>query len=70
VEVVAVTREGRLFVWNTPAPASEAALPWPGFGRDRRNTRNLASGVSALAPLRGPFDGLAWKIEAILIEFF
>jgi hypothetical protein len=49
-EVVASTREGRLFVWNTPAPATESAIPWQSFGRDRRNTRNLASGVSPLAP--------------------
>jgi hypothetical protein len=37
-------------VWDTPAPATEAAIPWQSFGRDRRNTRNLASGVSPLAP--------------------
>jgi hypothetical protein len=70
VEVVAVTREGRLFVWDTPALATEAALPWPGFGRDRRNTRNLASGVSSLGPERRRFDALWWWIEAYLIRAF
>ncbi len=52
IEVVVVTREGRLFVWDTPARASEKAIPWQGFGRDRRNTRNHESGVSPLAEPR------------------
>jgi hypothetical protein len=50
VEVVAVTREGWLFVWDTPGVASAAALPWAGYGRDRRNTQNLASGVTNVVP--------------------
>lgn len=69
VEVVVITREGHLFIWDTPALATEAALPWPGFGRDRRNTRNLASAVSSLGPERSPFDALWWWIEAFLIHF-
>jgi hypothetical protein len=68
VEVVAATREGRLFVWETPAGASQRGLPWSGFGRDRRNTQNLASGVSPLAPPRESLDGLTWTLEAIAIE--
>jgi len=48
VEVVAATREGRLYVWDTDAPAREASMPWQRFGRDRRNTQNLSSGVSPL----------------------
>lgn len=68
VEVVAHTREGRLFVWDTPAPATEAALPWPGFGRDRRNTQNLASGVSSLAAPVAPSNGLVWALEALRLE--
>ena len=70
VAVVAVTREGRLFVWDTPAAAGEAALPWAGFRRDRRNTGNLDSGVSPLAAPRAPFEAFAWWLEAILIEWF
>ena len=62
-EIVAFTREGNLFVWDTPAPANEAALPWSGFGRDRRNTQNQASGVSALAGPVDALDGLAWTLE-------
>ncbi len=69
IEIVAVTREGRLYVWNTPAPASEAALPWAGFGRDRRNTRNLDSGVSPLAAPRTRIEGIFWQWEAVLIEW-
>jgi hypothetical protein len=64
-ELAALTREGNLFVWDTPARASDAALPWPGFGRDRRNTQNLASGVSSLAGTRDPRAALRWRLEAI-----
>jgi len=65
VEVVATTREGDLFVWDTPAPASVAAIPWQGFGRDRRNTQNLASGVSPLAAPRVPLEKLLWVLTSI-----
>jgi hypothetical protein len=64
IELVAATREGRLYVWDTPAPASETAIPWQGFGRDRRNTQNLASGVSPLAAARTSSESLAWEVEA------
>jgi len=70
VEVVTVTREGRLFAWDTPAAARAEALPWPSFGRDRRNTRNLDSGVSPLAPERSFFERLLWILEAIFLFFF
>jgi hypothetical protein len=70
VEVVASTREGSIFVWDSPAPATASALPWPGFGHDRRNTRNLDSGVGVLAPPRGPFEALGWWIEAFFIDLF
>jgi hypothetical protein len=64
-EVVAFTREGQLFVWDTPAPASEAALPWTGFGRDRRNTQNQASGVPSTAPPVDALAGLGWQLESL-----
>ncbi|MBW2444409.1 MAG: S8 family serine peptidase [Deltaproteobacteria bacterium] len=65
IEVVAVTREGDLFVWNTPAPATDASIPWQGFGRDRRNTQNLSSGVSPLATPREPLESLLWVLQSI-----
>ncbi len=65
IEVVAATREGNLYVWDTPAAATEAAIPWQGFGRDRRNTQNLHSGVSPLAPRPEPGSALAWELEAL-----
>jgi hypothetical protein len=37
LEVVAVTREGFLFVWNTPAPR-DAPREWPSFRHDTRNS--------------------------------
>ena len=37
LEVVAVTREGWLFVWNTPAPKG-SLREWPVFRHDRRNS--------------------------------
>jgi hypothetical protein len=67
-EVVALTREGKLFVWNTPARARVAAIPWQGFGRDRRNTRNLESGVSPLAAPRDWIESVIWAMEAWLIS--
>ncbi len=68
IEVIAATREGRLYVWNTPARATTAAIPWQGFGGDRRNTQNLDSGVSPLAATRSAADGLGWQIEALQQE--
>ncbi len=65
IEIVAITREGNVFVWDTPAPASEAALPWAGFGRDRRNTQNLSSGVSSLAPPVDPKTALDNELRAL-----
>jgi hypothetical protein len=62
-EVIAFTREGNLFVWNTPAPATEPGLQWTSFGRDRRNTQNQASGVSLSAGAVDPLAGLAWVLE-------
>ncbi|RIL04993.1 MAG: hypothetical protein DCC71_11965 [Proteobacteria bacterium] len=65
IEIVAATREGQLFVWDTPAPATAAAMPWAGFGRDRRNTKN---GTAAVSPVAGPVDPLAalgWALESI-----
>ncbi|HXK59475.1 MAG TPA: FG-GAP-like repeat-containing protein [Acidobacteriota bacterium] len=68
IEVVAATREGNLYIWDTPALASETSLPWPGMGRDRRNTQNLNSGVSSLAEPRTLLDALEWMAEAQRIE--
>jgi hypothetical protein len=65
VEVAAMTREGNLFVWDTPGLASAAALPWAGFGRDRRHTQNLSAPVANVAAAVGAFAGLGWTLEAI-----
>jgi Subtilase family len=65
IELVATTREGKLFVWDTPAPATEAALQWAGFGRDRRNTKNTEAQVSNLAAAVDPLAGLGWALESI-----
>lgn len=67
-EIIAFTREGKLFVWDTPAPATEAALPWTSFGRDRRNTQNQTSDVLALAGPVDPLAGLAWVLEHLALE--
>ena len=67
-EVIAFTREGNLFVWNTPAPATEPGLQWTSFGRDRRNTQNQASGVSHTAGPVDPLGGLAWVLENTSLE--
>jgi len=38
LEVVAVTRDGWLYVWDTPTRVSGAALQWPSFRHDVRNS--------------------------------
>ena len=38
LEVVAVTRDGYLWVWHTPTRAGASALVWPSFSHDLRNT--------------------------------
>ncbi|MFB3903124.1 MAG: S8 family serine peptidase [Acidobacteriota bacterium] len=68
VEVVVITREGNLYVWDTPAAATENSLPWPGMGRDRRNTQNLSSGVSSLAQPRSPWESFGWLVESYRIH--
>ncbi len=67
IEVVVATREGRLFVWDTPAPASESAIEWQGFGGDRRNSQNYDLAVSPLAEVPDPLAGLLWTLEDIEI---
>lgn len=67
-EVIAFTREGNLFVWNTPAAATEPGLQWTSFGRDRRNTQNQASGVTHTAGPIDPLAGLAWVLENTELE--
>ncbi|HBZ68710.1 MAG TPA: hypothetical protein DEP35_02745 [Deltaproteobacteria bacterium] len=65
ISVVASSREGNLFVWSTPAPAKASAIPWQGFGRDRRHTKNLSSGVPTTAATPGRFANLIWTLESI-----
>jgi hypothetical protein len=65
IEIVAATREGNLYVWDTPAPATDAAIPWQGFGRDRRNSGNLSSGVSPMATSGDAKQGLLWALESL-----
>jgi hypothetical protein len=65
IEVVAATREGELLVWDTPAPATASAVQWSGYGRDRRNTQNQASGVATAAAATDPLAGLAWALEDV-----
>ena len=65
ISVVASSREGNLYVWNTPAPAKVSAIPWQGFGRDRRHTKNLSSGVLPTAATPDRFAALLWTLESI-----
>ena len=68
IAVVASSREGNLYVWDTPAPAKASAIPWQGFGRDRRHTKNLSSGVLPTAATQDRFAGLIWALESIDLE--
>jgi len=68
IAVVASSREGNLYVWDTPAPAKASAIPWQGFGRDRRHTKNLSSGVLPTAATPDRFAGLVWALESIDLE--
>lgn len=48
VDVVASTREGRLYAWEQPgtlASTGVARVQWPTFARDRHRTGNVNSGV-------------------------
>jgi hypothetical protein len=46
LEVVAATREGNLYVWETPSPAAPGSVQWQGFGADRRNSQNWSLGLA------------------------
>ena len=65
IDIVSITREGKLFVWSTPAAATASAIPWAGFGRDRRHTKNASSGVANVAAATDPLAGLGWSLESI-----
>ena len=41
-ELAVVTREGAIFVWDTPGIASQVS-GWPTYGHDNHNTSNLAT---------------------------
>jgi hypothetical protein len=45
LEVVAATREGNLYVWETPSAAIQGSVQWQGFGADRRNSQNWSLGL-------------------------
>jgi hypothetical protein len=53
LEVVAATREGNLYVWDTPSPAVPGSVQWQGFGADHRNSKNWSAGL-AVPTLSGP----------------
>lgn len=65
IEIVSASREGNLYVWDTPAAATDAAIPWQGFARDRRNSGNLASGVLPTATAGDARQGLLWALESL-----
>lgn len=65
VEIVASSREGKLYVWDTPGQATDRAIPWQGFARDRRNSGNLGSGVSATAVTLDLRAGLIWMLRSV-----
>jgi hypothetical protein len=46
LEVVAATRNGNLYVWDTPSPAVPGSVQWQGFGGDRRNSQNWSAGLA------------------------
>jgi hypothetical protein len=46
LEVVAATRNGNLYVWDTPSPADPGSVQWQGFGADRRNSQNWSAGLA------------------------
>ncbi|MDJ0869353.1 MAG: VCBS repeat-containing protein, partial [Myxococcota bacterium] len=61
-ELAVWTREGGLFVWDTPGIADASAIAWQGFGRDRRNSGNLASDAPVTARPSTWRDGLLWDL--------
>jgi len=65
-EVVAATREGLLFVWETPGLAE--AVAWQGTARDRRNSGNLDSGVPTVAGGSTVGERIAWGLRAVAAD--
>ena len=70
VEVVAITREGTLFAWSTPAWANQT-IQWKGFHHDARNMGNYHT---PLPVQEGPFvlcgapagGGTRWGLSGLL----
>ena len=46
LEVVAATREGNLYIWETPRRRPPGSVQWQGFGGDRRNSKNWSAGLA------------------------
>ena len=51
LEVVAATREGNFYVWETPAPAGAGSVQWQGFGATAATPR------TGLQPRHSPSPG-------------
>ena len=61
IEVVAATREGKLYVWDTPAEDGPDAVQWQGFGHDRRNSGHWGGPAPLMAGAPDPRAALgAW----------
>jgi hypothetical protein len=60
--LVAGTRDGDLFVWSTPTPASAPSGPWPKQHHDLENTSNLGA-PAAPAPVAGLVAPVAAPVE-------
>ena len=57
LEVVAITREGNLFVWDTPARAG-SPVEWGSFRHDARNTGRYSSPAGGRSTAKG---SVTWR---------
>jgi len=68
IEVAATTREGKLYVWDTPAEDGPGAVQWQGFGHDRRNSGHWGSDVPLSAGAPDPRKALEAWLAGIALE--
>jgi hypothetical protein len=71
MEVVAMTREGRLYAWDTPAPfdgAGVKSVQWATLARDRHRSGNLNSGVATSAGADGCEREYRSVLEKIVVK--
>jgi len=69
LEVVAVTRDGFLFIWDASGEEKPGAVQWGSFRHDRQRTGNLDGGVpQGLVPAGCEAGVFSFMVKKVILE--